>query len=97
MNVNYKKAVHDIKVNIPTSEENFKSGFGEGVWVLVEPEVHEKYNSDVKGEVCWGILDNNSCYYKGLDAGTEIPFELRGDLRPVVLLDFLKDYELIEG
>ena len=27
----HEKAVHDIKVNIPTSEENFKAGIGEGV------------------------------------------------------------------
>lgn len=87
-----------IKVNIPANEEGFREGFGEGVFVIVDEEVRKLYDEDDKGTICEGILDNDCLYYPELKHGARIPFEMRGDKRPVVLLSWLRDnYEIAES
>lgn len=79
-----------IKVNIPLTEENYLSGNGEGVWVEVDEVTRAAYDNDATGGRYHGILANDSLYYPGLGCGDEIEFEMRGDRRPVVSLDFLE-------
>lgn len=85
-----------IKVNFPRNEESFKSGNGEGMWVLVDDEISKAYSLDAAGEVCFGTLDNDSVYYPALKAGERVVFELRGDNRPVALIKgFFENYKVI--
>lgn len=72
-----------IKVNLPPTEENYRAGNGEGVWVLVDPDTKRDYDLDVAGGKYIGKLDNDSIYYPGLNAGELVPFEMRGPSRPV--------------
>ena len=72
-----------IKVNLPLTEQDYLAGNGEGVWVLVDPKTKRAHDEDATGGGYVGILDNDSCYYPGLNAGELIPFELRGIFRPV--------------
>lgn len=72
-----------IKVNLPSNEESYKSGNGEGCWALADEEVKAAYDNDEKEGDYTVILDNDSFYYPGLMAGTKIPIEMRGTNRPV--------------
>ena len=78
-----KNMTEHIKVNLPLTEQDYLAGNGEGVWVLVDPKTKQAYDTDAAGGGYMGILDNDSCYYPGLNAGELIPFELRGIFRPV--------------
>ena len=78
-----------IKVNIPETMESYIAGFGEGVFVLVDTETKEAYDADATEGVYQGTLDNYCLYWNGLMPGETIPFEMRGDRRPVVLFDWL--------
>lgn len=82
-----------IKVNLPASSEAYESGNGEGVWVLVDPRTKEAHDSDATGGVYFGILDNDSVYYPGLNHGEPIPFEMRGDKRPVTPIAWLAEWQ----
>ena len=83
-----------IKANLPTSESQYETGNGEGVFVLVTPEVKAAHDSDEAGTTYTGILDNDSYYYIGLKHGAEIPIEMRGECRPVVPFYWLiENYE----
>lgn len=80
-----------IKVNIPLTERDYLAGNGEGVWVEVDEATRLAYDSDAEGKGYKGILANDSIYYPGLMCGEEIPFEMRGEYRPVVdYYDFLE-------
>ena len=81
-----------IKVNLPTSQKDFESGNGEGVYIVVTPETKAAHDSDEAGTIYNGILDNVSIEYKNLLPGEVIPFELRGSNRPVALYDWLITY-----
>lgn len=82
-----------IKVNLPGSEDSYTTGNGEGVWVLVDPRTKEAHDSDATGGVYFGILDNDSVYYPGLNHGEPIPFEMRGDKRPVTPIAWLAEWQ----
>lgn len=77
------KMTEYIKVNFPLTESDFNSGNGEGMWVLVDPETKKAHDEDAAGGTYFGVLDNDSVYYPGLDHGTVVPFEMRGEKRPV--------------
>lgn len=77
------KCTEYIKVNLPESRAGFEAGTGEGVWVLVSKQVKEIYDQDAEGGYYFGILDNDSCYWPGLNHGAPIPFAMRGTNRPV--------------
>lgn len=72
-----------IMVNFPLTAEDFASGNGEGVWVKVDAETKAVYDADASGGQYVGVLDNDSFYYPGLNHGALIPFEMRGEYRPV--------------
>lgn len=72
-----------IKVNFPLTEEEYISGNGEGMWVLVDPETKKAHDEDASGGRHFGVLDNDSVYYPDLKHGTVFPFEMRGNSRPV--------------
>ena len=78
-----------IKVNLPNNEANYLSGNGEGCFALVDEKTKIDYDNDKKGKGYTAILDNDSIYYPGLMAGTEIPIEMRGKNRPVVPYQWL--------
>lgn len=75
-----------IKVNLPLNEQDYLSGNGEGVWVLVDCKTKQLHDTDAVGGRYVGILDNDSVYYPGLKHGTEIAFEMRSEFRPVAML-----------
>lgn len=81
-----------IKVNLPASEDDYLNGYGEGVFMLVTPEIKAAYDADESGTKYTGILDNDSMNYPSLKHGALIPFEMRGDKRPVVSLNWLVDH-----
>ena len=72
------KMTEHIKVNLPLTEQDYLSGNGEGVWMLVDRETKMAHDIDAVGGRYVGILDNDSVYYPGLNAGAEIIFEMRG-------------------
>lgn len=78
-----------IKVNLPRSEQGYIDGNGEGVFVIVDAETKKAYDTDESGTEYSGVLDNDSCYYPGLEHGTIITFEMRGENRPVVSFKWL--------
>lgn len=85
-----------IKVNFPRNKENYISGNGEGMWVVADDETAKKYSANEKGTICFGSLANDSTYYPELKAGTKVTFELRGENRPVAVIDgFLEQYRAI--
>lgn len=51
----------------------------------------KKVAPDARGGFYFGILDNDSCYWPGLNHGAVIPFEMRGDKRPVAPYEWLYD------
>ena len=81
-----------IKVNLPADMESYRHGFGEGVWVLVDAKTKAAHDSDTQGGLYEGVLDNDSYYWTGLEHGAVIPFEMRGDRRPVVPFDWLEEH-----
>ena len=81
-----------IKINLPSCENDYINGYGEGVFVLVTPEVKKAYDEDESGTSYTGILDNDSLYYPGLTHGVTIPFEMRGEQRPATPLNWLLEH-----
>lgn len=83
--------MHEIKVNLPTSQEDYKDGIGEGCWVIVDDETFNAYQENKNQKNCKGILHNDSIEYPRFTVGTKIYFELRGAARPVADYNFLND------
>ena len=79
-----------VKVNLPGDRDSYESGNGEGVWAVVDEETCRAYDAEADGGSYRGILANDSIYYPGLNCGTEISFEMRGEMRPVVDIDWLE-------
>lgn len=87
-----------IKANLPATEEDYKSGYGEGCFFIVDQETKKAYDNDTKGGLYFGTLDNDSVYWPTLKHGTVCPLEMRGENRPVVPYQWLKDnYSIIDG
>ena len=82
-----------IKVNLPPDEEAYKYGYGEGCFFIVDDETKEAYDRDAEDGEYYGILDNDSFYYPGLNHGERLPIEMRGEKRPVVPIDALKKWK----
>ena len=85
-----EKRIHR-KVNLPNSAEAYERGNGEGVFVLVDAETKRDYDANAEGGEYEGILDNDSWYWRGLDHGEVVPFEMRGEFRPVVPYEWLNE------
>ena len=81
-----------IKVNLPASESEEAQGYGEGVFMLVLPEIKTAYDTDESGTRYTGILDNDSFNYPSLKHGALIPFEMRGTARPVASFNWLVEH-----
>lgn len=81
-----------IKANLPPTEELYKQGGGEGVFILVDAETKKAYDNDESGTMYEGIIDNDSWYYPGLTHGAKIPIEMRGTMRPVVPFNWLAEH-----
>jgi hypothetical protein len=84
-----------FKVNLPDTEEGYRNGNGEGCWAWTDdPDVIRKWEDDytsAPGETFDVRLDNDSWYWHGLEHGTTVPIEMRGDKRPVVPLAWLQE------
>lgn len=83
-----------IKVMIPPDMEAYKHGFGEGCFFIVDDRTKTAYDLNATGGGFFGILDNNSLYYKGLKHGERLPLEMRGDRAPVVPIEALSKWEV---
>lgn len=86
-----------IKANLPATEEDYKGGGGEGCFFIVDHETKKAYDNDTKGGLYFGTLDNDSIYWPTLRHGTVCPLEMRGENRPVVPYQWLKDNYSITG
>lgn len=80
-----------IKFNIPESENYYLSGNGEGCWGYIEDDItYEMYDKGI-GE--FDVILLNDCWeYPCLVYGTVCQVEGRGDRRPVVKWDWLKEH-----
>lgn len=81
--------LHHIRVNVPETREKYESGNGEGMWVVVDAATKDAHDAHIEGGIYEGVLDNDSWYWHGLDHGTVINFEMRGEHRPVVPFEWL--------
>lgn len=78
-----------IQVNFPLDIEKFKDGNGEGIWLEVDDKTQNLYTQNFHGGSFVGEMRNDSLYYPALKWGDTVPFEMRGDKRPVV---FYKEF-----
>lgn len=89
----FEKPCEDFyfKINLPDSESSYEDGNGEGVWCYTDAESYKKWEDDCYHIKIFVRILNDSFYYTGLNYGTLIPVELRGEKRPVALYDELID------
>lgn len=81
-----------IKVNLPSTQNGYEEGYGEGIWCLADHDAKIAYDTDEAGTKYTAILDNDSVYYPGLKHGVVVPIEMRGTYRPIVPLDWLEKH-----
>lgn len=81
--INREAMTELIKVNFPLTEDEYKRGNGEGMWVRVDQATKKAYDEDASGGEYFGILANDSLYYPGLRYENVVVFEMRGENRPV--------------
>ena len=76
-----------FKVNLPSNEDCFKSGNGEGVWAITTDENHKKFANNInsKNEKFLVRLLNEPIYYDSLHWGDYVLVESRGSLRPTAI------------
>ena len=87
--------MNHIKVNFPDTPEAYERGNGEGMWVIVDDATKAAHDANESGGAYSGTLDNDSYYWRGLNHGATVSFEMRGDKRPVVPFDWLAErYEI---
>ena len=92
------RCTEHIKVNMPDNAEGYERGNGEGVFVLVDEQTKRAHDNDEESGIYFGVLDNDSFYWPGINHGEIIPFEMRGNNRPVVPLAWLvESYGAILG
>ena len=98
MQYEYMKGLTDhIRVNLPETHEDEATGNGEGCWALVSHEVKAAYDSNETGGDYFGILDNDSIYYPGIDHGAIILFTLRGTGRAIASRAYLRALQIIKN
>lgn len=85
--------MQNIKIILPKTEQDYINGYGESIWVLVNDETKAAHDRDETGGHYSGILDNYSIEYPNLKPGHVIPFEMRGEQKPVAFYDWLKDHK----
>ncbi len=80
------------KGNLPRSQEGFRNGNGEGVWIQPFSESDQEiYDTNITGDSFQAILLNDSIYYP-FPYGTLLYFKNYGtEVRPVL------DYEWFDG
>lgn len=89
----YKKKFRNlIKGNLTYTKESYEYSAGEGVWFIVDDETKAAYDADESGGAYEGVLANDSLYYIGLNHGVILPLEMRGNRRPVVPVEWLKEH-----
>lgn len=83
-----------IKGILPPNPDSYQYGSGESVFFIVNDETRAAYDArePKTDRLYYGILDNNSMYYLGLNKGERLPLEMRGEFKPVVPLDYLKEH-----
>lgn len=76
-----------FKVNLPSSDENFITGNGEGIWACATNESdYEKATSDnSKGELIIVKILNEPIYYDKLHIFDYVVAETRGENRAVAI------------
>ena len=82
--------MNHIKVNFPDTMDGYREGYGEGMWVIVDDIAKAAHDANAKGGEYWGVLDNDSWYWRGLVHGERVPFEMRGEYRPVCPFSWLE-------
>ena len=84
-----------VKFNIPENFSSYQSGNGEGCWGYIEnDEIYKKWD---EGNEDYEIILLNDCWeYPELGWGTVCQVEGRGNKRPVVKWDWLKEHVTIK-
>ena len=80
---------HYIKINVPTTEEEYVRGNGEGMWALTDDSGKRAYDEDAESGEYEVIIDNDSFFWEGLEHGQLMPVEMRGVHRPIVPYNWL--------
>ena len=92
--MNTKKQLHQIKVNLPETEESYNKGNGEGCWAEIDDKTFQDWETDREGGQYVGRLLNTPFFdFHGLQYGDLFVFEMRGDKRPVATM--YQDTEVI--
>ena len=86
-----------IKINLPLTEVDFTTGYGEGVWIEVDQKTKDDYDQDAIGTGYCGILANDSLYYPGLCCGEIIYFEMRGPFYSWAAAVFIETHSLLQA
>lgn len=78
--------------NLPSCQEEYNSGNGEGCHFLPLTEVdRDKYDEDCETGTINAIILNNSIFYPLLSWGTIVQLECRGKKRPVLDLAWYRN------
>lgn len=86
------KAHGHIKVNLPSSVQDYARGNGEGIWaVIIDPADVKPYKENASQGQLWVAACNDSTYYpEEVAFGSRVLCELRGEMRPVAVWDNLQ-------
>jgi len=76
-----------IKVNLPSTPEDYRRGNGEGIHALIVEEADvQRYKEDATEGQLVVLACNDSCYYPGVVTyGSRLTCEFRGGDRPVAV------------
>lgn len=94
-----RKDSNVFKVNIPGNKSSYKTGNGEGIFACADDETYKALiyldeDSRKNGKIYLVKALNDSIYYGGLiKYGDVLAVEGRGENRPVVILDEIKDMQ----
>lgn len=79
-----------VRLNLPDTIENYKSGNGEGIFAVIpEKEDQEKYDADHSDGQFFAYSCSDSFYYPNIHCGDLILAEFRGSKRPIAVWDNL--------
>jgi len=86
------KAYKCFKVNLPSTISEYRTGNGEGIWVVAASASDNKLiRGDSINKQFFAYLCNDSVYYPNLPYGSRVLFETRGGSRSVAVWDDLQD------
>ena len=93
MKLQQEEGWETVRINIPSDIDSYNSGHGEGAIWLVSPEDNEDLNNEKTDGEFEAVLATGSSYYDEIEFGYVLTAEHRGEKRPVIKWDIVKDFE----